>query len=143
MVFSYSGTCNGFTLKIAVNDIARTVTGRSRREHISVEALLDSAKMLSVNAMVTAAVAVEACRSCDGDNCGKNPVGSLIFDSTRWTDRPSRATAAGMVKVPLQGHKTIVTAVATIWNSCPELWAARSLGEARRAARNLAKGVPL
>jgi hypothetical protein len=142
------GGANGAykAVQIAVNNIARTVTRTSRREHISVEALLDSAKMPSVNAMVTVAVGVEAwkaSRSCDGDDGGKNPVGSLIFDSTRSTERLSRATAAGIVKVPLQAHKSMVTAAATIWNSCPELQAARSLGEARRAARNLAKGVPL
>jgi hypothetical protein len=49
--------------------------------------------MPSVNAMVTAAVAVEAwkaSRSCDRDNGGKNPVGSLIFDLKKLVnDRPS------------------------------------------------------
>jgi hypothetical protein len=79
------GGANGAykAVQIAVNDISQTVTGRSRREHLSVKALLDSAKMPSVNAMVTAAVAVEAwkaIRSCDRDDGGKNPVGSLIFD---------------------------------------------------------------
>jgi hypothetical protein len=86
------GGANGAykAVQIAVNDIARTVTGTSRREHISLEALLDLAKMPSVNAMVNAAVAVEAwkaSRSCNGDGGGKNSVGSLIFDSTRSTER--------------------------------------------------------
>jgi hypothetical protein len=143
------GTANGpyKAVQIAVNDVARTVTGTNRREHISVEALLDMAKMSSVNAMVTSAVAIEAWkanRSCDGDDGGRNPVGSLVFDSTTVVDgRPSRAAAAGMVRVPLRGYSTMVTAAATVWNSCPALRAATSLGEAKSAAKNFAKGVPL
>jgi hypothetical protein len=97
--------------------------------------------------MVTSAVAIEAWkanRSCDGDDGGRNPVGSLVFDSvTVVNGRPSRAAAAGIVRVPLRGYSTMVTAAATVWNSCPDLRAAKTLGEAKLAAKNFAKGVPL
>jgi ABC-type phosphonate transport system ATPase subunit len=135
------------TIQVAINDVARSVTGKRRSEHITIEALLDAAKLQNVNSMVTAAVAVEAWKahkSCDGNNGGRNPIGNAIFDSSEAEHgRTSRATAAGQVHVPLQGCRTMVTAAAKIWNSSPALRAARSLGEARSAAKSIAKGVPL
>jgi hypothetical protein len=81
-----------------VNDVARTVTG-------AIEYLLDIAKMQSVNAMVTAAVAMEAwkaIKSSDGTDGSRNPVGSIVFGSsgkkmTALATRPSRATTAGLI----------------------------------------------
>lgn len=133
------------SVQVSVNDVCRVVTGKSRRDCVPVTELLSSARMLSVNAMVTTAVALEAWkahRSTDGDDGGRNPVGSIVFDSAA-AERQSRATAAGLAKVPLRGYTTMVTAAATVWNTCPELRAAKSLGQARAAARNLARGVPL
>jgi hypothetical protein len=135
----------------AVNDVARTITGASRKEHISIENLLDVAKMQSINAMVTAAVAMEAWKafkSSNGTDGSRNPVSSIVFGSSgketaALATRPSRATTEGLVKVPLRWFNTMVTVVATVWNSSSTLRKAELLGEARKAAKEIAGGVPL
>jgi hypothetical protein len=99
----------------AVNDVARTITGASRKEHISIENLLDVAKMQSINAMVTAAVAMEAWKafkSSNGTDGSRNPVGGIVFGSSgketaALATRPSRATTEGLVKVPLRWFNTM------------------------------------
>jgi hypothetical protein len=131
-------------MQISLNDVCRTVTGRSRREHVTVESLHDKARLPGINAMVTKAVAVETWKahvSRDGDDGTRNPIGEIVFNSA--AVRTSRATTAGLAKVPLRGYSTMVTAAATIINACPALRAARSLAEARTAAEQLARGLPL
>jgi hypothetical protein len=59
--------------------------------------------------------------SNDGEAGTKNPVGRLMFDSDLVASRPTRATAAGEVRVPTRGMKTLVTHPLKIWNSCVEL----------------------
>jgi hypothetical protein len=67
------------------NEVARTIRGASSKEHLSIKNLLDVAKMQSITAMVTAAVAMEAWKafkSSDGTDGSRNPVGSIIFGSS-------------------------------------------------------------
>jgi hypothetical protein len=130
----------------AINDVARTITGTKRREHVQIEDLLKMAGISSVNAMATAATALEtwkAYHSSDGPNGGRNPIGSHVFDSDGNKNRNTRAASIGLVQIHLRGHTTMVFNAATTWNRCPELRAARTLREARGVAKRLAAEAPL
>jgi hypothetical protein len=129
----------------SINDVARTITGTSRKEHVRIEDLLTRAGFPSVNAMATAATALEtwkAYHSTDGPNGSRNPIGSHVFDDNIGT-RSTRAASNGLVQIPLRGYKTMVVNAANMWNGCPELRAAKTLGEARGVAKRLAAGVPI
>jgi hypothetical protein len=131
--------------QVALNDVARTITGTSRRAHVPIADLLEAAKIPSINNLVTASVAVEAWkayRSCDGENGTRNPIGSHVFDGTR-ESKTTRATTSGKVQIPLRGHKTMVTAAALIWNESEALRTATTLNEAKKVAKLLSRGVPL
>jgi hypothetical protein len=122
------------------------VLGKTRKDHIAVKSLHKEAKMPTIIAMVTTAVAVEtwkAYMSRDGVNGVKNPIGNIVFDSAEAERTMLRAAAAGQVQVPLRGYCTMVTAAANIWNASPALRAAKSLTEARSVAKAIARGVPL
>jgi hypothetical protein len=119
---------------------------KTRKDHIAVESLHEEAKMPTINAMVTTAVAIKtwkAYMSCDRVNGGKNPIGNIVFDLAAAERTTSRAAAAGQGQVPLRGYCTMVTAAANIWNARPALQAAKSLPEARLLAKAIARGVPL
>jgi hypothetical protein len=84
--------------------------------------------------------------SVDGGAGERNPVGVLVFG--RRLDvpkdaRPRRSTAAGIVPIELRGQETFVVRAAEVWNKSPALRAAKSIGEARRVARSLARAAPL
>jgi hypothetical protein len=83
--------------------------------------------------------------SNNGKASTRNPAGRLLFDSNRinTASRPTRATAAGEVRVPTQGAKTFVTHWLKIWNSCAELRDAPTKAKANWAATTLAKNSPL
>jgi hypothetical protein len=101
-----------------LNDVARTLTGAYRMDHVRVRDLLTLARIPSVNEMVVTAVAMEAWQafaSTDGGDGKRNPVGAMIFDGDREA-RPTRSAAAGQVKIPLHGSNVFVTQAATVRN---------------------------
>jgi hypothetical protein len=69
----------------------------------------------------------------------RNLVGRLLYDSNLVASRPTRATAAGGVRVPTRGVKTFVTHALKILNSCAELRDASTKAKANRVATTLAK----
>jgi hypothetical protein len=94
--------------------------------------------------LVTSAVALEAWKafhSSDGEDGTRNPIGSHVFDSHR--TRACRAASEGLVPISLRGQSTMVVNAANVWNACPELRKAVTFAEAKRAAKHLARGVPL
>jgi metal-dependent amidase/aminoacylase/carboxypeptidase family protein len=102
---------------------------------------------MSLNQLAVRATAMAAWNARESDNgvAGtRNPVGSLMFDSgNALTVRPTRATAAGEVRVPTRGVNTLVTHALENWNSCAELRKSTTKAEASRAATTLAKNSPL
>jgi hypothetical protein len=132
------------SVQVAVNNVARTVTGGRRKDHVTVETLLERAKLPSVNRMVVKATALEAWSafvSKGGGDGSRNAIGQMMFDNRSL--RPSRLAAAGEVVVPSRGVETFVTRAAVLWNSCPEIRAAQSKGEAKSVADTLANNAPL
>jgi hypothetical protein len=83
--------------------------------------------------------------SSNGKAGTRNLVSHLLFDSHRvdmaaW---PTRATAAGEVRVQTRGVKMFVTYALKIWNSCAELRDAPTKAKASKATSTLAKGAVL
>jgi hypothetical protein len=104
-------------MQVSLNDVCRTVLGKTRKDHITVESLHEEAKMPTINAMVTTAVVIEtwkAYMSRDGIDGGKNLIGNIVFDLAAAERNTSRATSAGQVQVPLRGYCIMVTASANI-----------------------------
>jgi hypothetical protein len=116
-------------MQVSLNDVCCTVLGKTRKNHIAVELLHEEAKMPTINAMVTTAMAIEtwkAYMSCDWVDGGKDPIGNIVFDSAAAERTTSCAAAAGQVQVPLRGYCAMVMAAANIWNASPALRAAKS-----------------
>jgi hypothetical protein len=132
-------------IQVSINQVARTITETPRMSHVCVSDLLDKAKIPSYNGMVVKAVAAEvwnAHHSTDGPDGMRNPTGNILFNAPPPT-RPSRATAAGHIRVPARGCRTFVRHGAEIWNASPELRAASTKSEAKRAATTFVKTCPL
>jgi hypothetical protein len=131
--------------QIGFNDVARTLTGKRRIDHITIPDLLEKAKIPSINSMVVKAVAMEAWsayNSCDGVNGARNPLGSLIFDGTGGS-RNSRAAMAGKIQIPLRGCNTFAVHAAQLWNASPALRTSETKAAAKMAAAEMARSAPL
>jgi hypothetical protein len=136
------------SVQVAGSEVARSVVGHRREDHISIVDLLEAAKYQSLNQQVVRATAMSswsAYVSNDGTGGRRNPVGSWMFGKVDQpsTARPTRATTAGEVRVPTRGIDTHVTHGLKTWNACAELRDARSKAEANRAATQLAGKSPL
>jgi hypothetical protein len=69
-------------IQVALNDVARSITGTRRRDHVHIEDLLAQAGLESANRMVVKAIAAETwgCFHSDDVRDGsRNHVGRLIF----------------------------------------------------------------
>jgi hypothetical protein len=134
-------------VQVAVNDVARSVIGCRREDHVTIVDLLKAAKYLSLNQQVVKATAMSvwsAFHSCNGSNGIRNPVGEEMFSSANLpTAQTSRATTAGEVRVRTRGMDTHVTHGLEVWNACKELRGSRSKAEASRAATQHARESPL
>jgi hypothetical protein len=96
-------------IQISLNNVARSITGSRRNDRTHVVDLLETARLPSVNSMTVSAVVMEAWhayRSNDGGNGDRNPIGSMVFDSSRV--RTTGAGTHGEVSVPLRGQQTLV-----------------------------------
>jgi hypothetical protein len=125
------------SIQIAINNVTRSVVGCRREDRITVKDLLDSAKYLSLIQLVVKSLAMAAWswyESNDGEAGTRNPVGRLMVNSNLVASWPTRATAAGEVRVPTRGVKTLVRHALEIWNSCAELMPQR---RPRRSVRPL------
>jgi hypothetical protein len=74
-------------IQVALNDVARSITGVRRRNHIAIKDLLDLAGIKSANRMVVRAIAAEtwSCyHSNDGQDGSRNHVGSILFTRQPW-----------------------------------------------------------
>jgi hypothetical protein len=130
-----------------VNNVARSVVGCERQDHVTIVDLLEGAKYLSLNQQVVKATAMSAWtafHSCDGSNGARNPVGKAMFSNANMpAARTLRLTTAGEIRVRTRGMDTHVTHSPEVWNACKELCGSRSKAEVCRAATRLAQESPL
>jgi hypothetical protein len=130
-------------VQVAVNDVARSVVGCRREDHVAIVDLLDAAKYLLLNQQAVKATAMSAWlayHSCDGTNGIRNPVGEAMFSGAELpTARLSRSATAGKVWVRTRGLDTPVSHGLEAWKACRELRDSRKKAEACCAATRLAR----
>jgi hypothetical protein len=134
-------------VQAAMNDVARSVVGCRREDHVAIVDLLEAAKYLSLNQQAVDAMAMSAWlayHSCNGTDGIRNPVGEAMFSGAELcTARSSKSATAGEVRVRTRGLDTHVTHGLEAWNACRELQDSRTKAEACRAATRLARESPL
>jgi hypothetical protein len=110
-------------IQVALNDVARSITGARRRDHVRIEDLLAQAGLESAKKMVVKAITAETWGcfySDDGRNGAQNHVGRLLFTDKRMgTAKTTRSAKTGLVKVPLRGANTFVTHAAHVFSQAP------------------------
>jgi hypothetical protein len=132
------------SVQTAHNNIARTVTGHKRSDHVTVADLLTMAHMQSLNSLVITDVALEmwsAFHWNDGINGSRNPLGVTIFGKDNI--RETRASKAGHIHIAMRGENTLALHGGKIWNKSPALRLALTRHEAKWAAKALARAAPL
>ncbi|QQP36138.1 Uncharacterized protein FKW44_021137, partial [Caligus rogercresseyi] len=129
-------------VQVAINDVARSIAGCRRRDHIRIEDLLSIAKIPSLNEITVMAVAVETwkCFHSNDGGCGaRNPIGDLVFPTPK---RPTRSTTS--VACPLRGGTdTFASHAVSVWNNFESLRSARTLAAARDVARTIGRSTPI
>jgi hypothetical protein len=136
-------------VQVSMKNVCRTLTGARAKDRRRVADVLEDARFKSANEMVVEATATEAWKayvSKDGGTGERNPVGQLIFGPRCGVPenvRPTRSVAAGILPIDLRGQDTFVTHASELWNQAPLLRVAKTLSEAKRAAKLLAKAAPL
>eukprot|EP00095_Tigriopus_kingsejongensis_P001087 maker-scaffold193_size270907-snap-gene-0.13 protein:Tk01087 transcript:maker-scaffold193_size270907-snap-gene-0.13-mRNA-1 annotation:"hydroxymethylglutaryl- synthase 1" len=136
---------NAKAVQVALNDVARSITGAKCQDHVRIPDLLAKAGIPSLNSIAVRAVAMEAWKayhSCDGPNGTRNPIGNLLFSNN--CERGTRAATGGAIPLPLISKAdTFVWHATTIWNGSKDLREAPTKGAAMKVAKNLAKTAPI
>jgi hypothetical protein len=95
-------------IQVAFNDVAKSITGARRRDHITIKDLLELAGIKSANRMVVKAIPAEtwSCyHSNDGKEGARNHVGSILFTNNKTaTAKTTRLARTGQITVPLRGE---------------------------------------
>eukprot|EP00095_Tigriopus_kingsejongensis_P004280 maker-scaffold555_size137745-snap-gene-0.25 protein:Tk04280 transcript:maker-scaffold555_size137745-snap-gene-0.25-mRNA-1 annotation:"e3 ubiquitin-protein ligase mdm2 isoform x1" len=97
------------SVQVAINDVARTITGKTRKDHIRTQDLLRQAGLPSINELAVRSIALEAWKafgSTDGSNGSRNPIGNIVFplapELSTLAHLKTRSQAAGIVPGPLR-----------------------------------------
>jgi hypothetical protein len=133
---------------VALNSVARCITGARRGDNVEVEDLLAQAGLKSANRMVVKAIAAETwgCfHSNDGKDGARNHVGRILFSEKRTgTAKTTGSAKTGQIEVvPLRGNETFVTHAAHVWNRSATLRQATTKAKAKKAASDFASLTPL
>ena len=114
--------------QVALNDLARVLTGHSRKERTKIAKLLNKAKVPMINEIVVKRSALEAWKARNG---GALKHALIPISST------TRATMEGLVTSRTSSVPD--TNIKRCWNLCPELRSATTLNQARKAAKFLSQ----
>jgi hypothetical protein len=133
---------------VAFNNVARSITGVRRCDHLTIPDLLNLAGIESANRMVVKAIAAKtwSCyHSKDGQDGSRNHVGSILFTNNKTaTAKTTRSARTGQIPVPPRGGgDTVVTYAANVWNRLTTLRTAPTKAAAKKAASDLANLSPL
>jgi hypothetical protein len=134
-------------IQVALNDVARSITGTRRWDHVRIKDLLSQAGLKSANRMVVKAITAKTwgCfHSNDGRNGARNHVVRLLFSGKRTAiAKTTRSATTGQIKVTLRGGNTFITHAAHVWNKSDTLQQATTKAKAKKAASDLAGLSPL
>lgn len=112
--------------QVALNDLARILTGYSRKDRIPVSTLITKARVPTLNEIVVKRAAVEAWKAVNGGALKQ----ALIPVSSS-----TRHATQGLMKA--RTNSIPDTNMKRCWNYSTELREARSLNEARKVAKKL------
>ena len=116
--------------QVALNDLARILTGHSRKDHIPVSVLADKAKLPTMNELVVKRSSVEAWKAMHG---------GALKGAIEYVSSTSRASSSGLVKSQTDSRPD--TNLKKCWNASEELRKASTLNGAKSAARKLASAA--
>ena len=116
--------------QVALNDLARVLTGHTRRQHIPLSVLNSKAGIPTYNEIIVKRAAVEAWKAMNGGALKK-----LLEQPSSST----RATNMGLVRARNDSIASIN--MRDCWNASPALREAKTIGAAKRAAHLLASEV--
>jgi hypothetical protein len=114
--------------QVTLNNVARTITGKKREDHIKVDRLLHDAGIPSLNQVSVKSTAMEtwkAFHSRDGRDAERNLLGKAIFGSNKIIHdggaRSTRLKASGRSPSLTRPRTTWCTlySAAKLWNECP------------------------
>jgi hypothetical protein len=93
-------------IQVALNNVARRITGARRRDHVKIKDLLAQAGLESKNRMLVKAIAAEtwSCfHSTNRKDGAQNHVGRILFSDKRTaTAKTTWSAKTGQIKVPLR-----------------------------------------
>jgi hypothetical protein len=133
-------------IQVALNDVAQSITGTQRRDHVRIEDLLAQAGLESANRMVVKAIAAKTwgCfHSDNGRDGSRNHVGRLLFSDKRTaTAKTTRSAKTGQIEVPLRGGATPSSPMRPTCGTGQSCYA-QTKAAAKKAASDLASLSPL
>eukprot|EP00095_Tigriopus_kingsejongensis_P003901 snap_masked-scaffold296_size217904-processed-gene-1.3 protein:Tk03901 transcript:snap_masked-scaffold296_size217904-processed-gene-1.3-mRNA-1 annotation:"retinoid x" len=111
-------------VQVASTELARTITGKSRQDHVQMADLLHLAGLPSFNELSVRASVMEtwkAFRSSDGKSGGRNPLGQIIFPTLRQCQQPPDANLRHFMPSLCRNVDTLAVHAANIWNKSSAL----------------------
>ena len=117
--------------QILLNDLARTLLGIRRADHFRTEDLMDRAKLPTLNEIVVRQAALNAWKAVNG---------GTLAEFLQPYDSRTRG-AENNLRRPVSWRCRATANMANCWNSYEPLRIAKTIGEARTAARKLANVV--
>ena len=117
--------------QVLLNDLARTLLNIRRADHVRTEDLMDRAKIPTLNEIVVRQAALNSWKAVNG---GALSEFLLPYDSR------TRAAESNLRR-PVSRRCIAISNMANCWNASQPLRNAKTIGEARSAARKLANSV--
>ena len=117
--------------QVLLNDLARTLLGIRRADHVRTEDLMDRAKIPTLNEITVRQAALNSWKAVNG---------GALAEFLQPYDSRTRAAECNLRR-PVSGRCIAISNMASCWNSSELLRSAKSIGEARSAARKLANSV--
>ena len=117
-------------MQVALNDLARVLTGLRRKDHVRQSDLAAKAGIPTVNELVVRQAAVAAWKAVRTEGC---PLSQVLADPDRRT-----RSATSEVKKPISANCVAACNLASTWNASIALREAPTLAVAKKAAKTLA-----
>ena len=117
--------------QILLNDLANSLLGVRRADHVHTEDLMDRAKLPTLNEIVVRQAALNSWKAVNG---------GTLAEFLQPYDSRTRG-AEGNLRKPVSRRCLATSNMANCWNSYEPLRNAKTIGEARSAARKFANSV--
>ena len=117
--------------QVLLNDLARTLLNIRRADHVRTEDLMDRAKIPTLNEIVVRQAALNSWKAVNG---------GALSEFLQPYDSRTRAAESNLRR-PVSRRCIAISNMANCWNASQPLRNAKTIGEARSAARKLANSV--